>query len=325
MKKTAQTILTLAFLLLSNKTAFAQTAIGLSAIPPRIEISGKPGQVVTKEIKIRNESNIERYISTSISDFIVNDNGGTPIKIVSKDNRWAASQWVSVSPNQLLKLKPGETKALNLIVIIPENAAPGGHYAMVLHKPNNEAAVVSQNSSSIETNVGTLVLISVAGKINQNAKVDYFTAPKFLEYGPVDFNSSISNLSDIHIKPIGSIKITNMIGGKTATLVYNESDYNIFPLTTRLFENKLNKKFLFGRYKAQLTTAYGTAGGVLAATIFFWVLPWRLMLLIICAITIIVLLVLLFKKPVKIKQQEEAIDDLEKELEKLKKKYRDQK
>jgi len=323
MKKTAQTILTLAFLLLSTKTTFAQTAIGLSAIPPRIEISGKPGQVITKEIKIRNESNIERHISTSISDFIVNDNSGTPIKVISKDNRWAASQWVSISPNQSLKLKPGETKALNLIVIIPENATPGGHYAMVLHKPNNEAAIVSQTSSSIETNVGTLILISVAGKINQNAKIDYLIAPKFLEYGPVNFKSAISNLSDIHIKPIGSIKITNMLGGKTATITYNDLDYNIFPLTNRLFENKLNKKFLFGRYKAKLTASYGTAGGILTATIFFWVIPWRLILLVVCAIIIIILLVLLFKQPVKMKEQENAIDDLEKELEKLKKKYKD--
>ena len=232
---------------------------------------------------------------------------------------------ISVSPNQSLKLKPGETKVLNLIVIIPENASPGGHYAMVLHKPNNEAAIVSQTSPSIETNVGTLILISVDGKIKQDAKVDYFTAPNFSEYGPIDFKSAVSNLSDVHIKPIGSIKITNMLGGKTATLIYNNLDYNIFPLTNRLFENKLNKKFLFGRYKAQLNATYGSAGGVLAATLFFWVIPWRLILLVLAAITICILLFILFKQPSTIKEKEETIDDLEKELEKLKKKYRDSK
>jgi len=326
MKKTAQTILTLALILLSVKPALGQSALGLTAIPPRIEISGKPGQVVTKEIKVRNESATERYISTNISDFIVTDENGTPIKVtdVKKDNRWASSQWVSVSPNQTLKLKPGETKVLNLIVIIPENATPGGHYAMVLHTPNNEA-VVSQTSSSIETNVGTLVYITVAGKIKQDARVDYFKGPKFQEYGPVDFKSSVTNLSDIHIKPIGNIKITNMLGGKTANIIYNDKEYNIFPLTTRIFENTLNKKFMFGRYKATINAAYGTAGGALAATVFFWVIPWRLILLVLAAITILVLLFILFKQPNVIKEKEDAIDDLEKELEKLKKKYRDSK
>jgi hypothetical protein len=196
---------------------------------------------------------------------------------------------------------------------------------MVLHTPNNEAVVSQSSSASIETKVGTLVYITVAGKIKQDARVDYFKGPKFQEYGPVDFKSSITNLSDIHIKPIGSIKITNMLGGKTANIIYNDKEYNIFPLTTRIFENTLNKKFMFGRYKATINAAYGTAGGVLAATVFFWVIPWRLLLLIIAAITILVLLFLLFKQPTIIKEKEDTIDDLEKELEKLKKKYRDSK
>jgi hypothetical protein len=334
MKKTAQTTLTLALtllflgicnLLFAVKTN-AQSALGLTAIPPRIEISGKPGQIVTKEIKVRNESAVERFISTNVSDFIVTDENGTPVKITDaqKDNRWASSQWITVSPNKSIKLKPGETKALNLIIIIPENATAGGHYAMVLHTPNNEA-VVSQTSSYIETNVGTLVYITVDGKIKQEAKIDYFKGPKFQEYGPVDFKSAITNSSDIHINPTGSIKITNMLGGKTANLIYNDKDYNIFPLTSRIFENTLNKKFLFGRYKATINAAYGTAGGALTATVFFWVIPWRLILLLISAITIIILLVFLFKQPTIIKEKEDTIDDLEKELEKLKKKYRDSK
>ena len=304
----------------------AQSALGLSAIPPRLEVTVKPGQHITKEIKIRNESDTVRIINTDVVDFIVTDDKGTPIRlpISEKINRWASSTWVQVGNQN--KIKPGETKSMMITIIVPENATPGGHYAMILHNPNNEAVFSETGSkASIETNVGTLLYITVPGKITQDAKIDYFTAPKFQEYGPVDFKSSVTNLSDIHIKPIGNIKITNMLGGKTANIIYNDKEYNIFPLTTRIFENTLNKKFMFGRYKATINAAYGTAGGALAATVFFWVIPWRLILLVLAAITILVLLFILFKQPNVIKEKEDAIDDLEKELEKLKKKYRDSK
>lgn len=325
MKKTAPTILTLALILFSAKTAIAQSALGLSAIPPRLEITVKPGEHVTKEIKIRNESNIEKIISTKVVDFIVKDDKGTPIRLelAEKSNRWASSSWIQVG-NQS-KIKPGETKSLMMTVIAPENATAGGHYAMILHSPNNEAVVTEGSSASIETNVGTLVYITIPGDIKQDAKIDYFTAPKFQEYGPINFKMAISNLSDIHIKPVGSIKVTNMFGGLTKSIKFNNIDsnegFNIFPDTNRKFEEKLDKKFLFGRYKAQLKATYGTAGGILIGTVFFWVIPWRLLILIATAIIIIVLLIALFKKP-GTKEQNETIDELEKELEKLKKKYK---
>ncbi len=304
----------------------AQSALGLSAIPPRLEVTIKPGEYVTKEIKIRNESSVERIINTEVVDFIVADDKGTPVQLkdVANDNRWAASSWIHVG--RQTKIKPGETKSVMVTIVVPEDATPGGHYAMILHNPNNEAVLLESGSAAaIETNVGTLVYITVPGVIKQDARVDYFTAPKFQEYGPINFKSAITNLSDIHIKPIGTISITNLFGGKTANLTFNDKDYNIFPATKRTFDNKLDRKFLFGRYKASLNATYGTAGGVLAATVFFWVIPWRLLLLIAAAILIVILLILLFKQPTIIKEKEDTIDDLEKELEKLKKKYKDNK
>lgn len=326
MKKTAQIILTLALIISSTKVALAQSALGLSAIPPRLEVTIKPGQHITKEIKIRNESDVDKIINTDVVDFIVRDDKGTPVRleIAEKSNRWASSSWVQVGSQT--KIKAGETKSLMVTIIAPENATAGGHYAMILHNPNNEAVLnQSGSNSSIETNVGTLVYITVPGDIKEDAKVDYFTAPKFQEYGPVDFKLSITNFSDIHIKPIGAIKVTNMLGGLTKSIKFNSPDtnegFNIFPDTNRKFTETLNKKFLFGRYKAQLKATYGTAGGVLIGTVFFWVIPWRFLLLIVTAIIIIVLLVALFKKP-GTKEQNDTIDELEKELEKLKKKYK---
>lgn len=329
MKKTAQnqTILKNIFYVLFlgicflefTKSVLAQNALGLSAIPPRLEVTVKPGEHLTKEIKVTNNSDTERVINTKIIDFIVVDQKGTPIKLENESgNKWSASQWIQTSESSF-KLKPQETKAFVLTIIVPENATPGGHYAMVLHNPSNEV-VLSETGSAIEANVGTLVYITVPGEIKQQASVDYIKYPKFSEYGPINFETSISNLSDIHIKPVGNIEIRNWFGGKTANITYNESNNNIFPGTSHVFKNTLDQKWLFGRYKASLNATYGTSGSPLTAYVSFWVIPYKILILIITVIILITIIIKLSHK--KNNKNNKIIDELEAELEKLKNKYR---
>lgn len=301
-----------------TQSILAQSAMGTTAIPPRLEITAEPGQVVTKEIKVRNESKTQRTINTTIKDFIVTDDQGTPIQVDSDDNRWAASSWLQVSPSKL-QLKAGETKSLQLTVITPDDALPGGHYAVVLHTPQNEITL-SETGSAIETNVGTLVYITIPGDIKESARVKDFSAPFFSEYGPIDFKAVVTNLSDIHIAPIGSVSITNLLGSKTADLAIPET--NIFPYTSRNLNTTLNKKWLFGRYKAQLLAGYGTTGNALTATLYFWVVPWRLIITLVAIIVILLILIYLAKKK-KDSPKKEKIEELETELSDLKKKYKD--
>jgi len=311
---------------LSSNTSFAQSFNeGLSAIPPRLEATVKADGTNTQTIKVRNESNKEKNVIITISDFVVNDNIGTPtiVNTTETDNRWAASNWISVSPSSF-KLKGGETKALSLIITPPANALPGGHYAMVVSSPDNEVSITNSTGASVQTNVGTLVYITIPGDITQNAVIKNFSADKFFEFGPIDFTTTIQNLSDIHIKPAGNITITNMIGMKSF-VQFNKDGTNIFPGKTRDFENQLNKKWLFGRYKAELNAAYGSAGGVATATVFFWVIPWRFLILVGTAIAVIIAVIFIIKNKTdgSNKETEEKVDELEKELEALKKKYKD--
>lgn len=304
--------------------AYAQNALGISAIPPRLEVTVAPGKTVTKEIKVRNESASEKIMATSVKDFIVTDDKGTPIQIENVDeteNRWAASSWVQVSPSTF-KLKPGETKSLLLTVVVPDNATAGGHYAMVLHTPSNEASI-TQNGAAIQTNVGSLVYITIPGKIRQDARITKFTAPQFSEFGPINLNTTIQNLSDIHIAPTGSITVTNWFGGKTATIALDS--LNIFPFTSRNYLSVLNRKWLFGRYEAQLQAGYGTTGQALVATIFFWVIPWRLIILLVTLVAIVLALISINKKSHYHSHDSEKVDELEEELKNLKSKYKDRK
>ena len=322
---TSYLLLATSYLLLA-KPLFAQVSTGLSAIPPRLEINVKPDGTAAQSLKVRNESQETKTIKVTVRDFIVTDNKGTPNFIdnlsESLNNRWAASSWIQVSPTTLT-LKPGETRGLTLTILPPANALPGGHYAAVVYSPES-ASLYNSTGASVQTNVGTLVYVTIPGDINENAIVQSFSAPKFSEYGPIDFKTTVKNSSDIHIQPVGAITVKNWFGGKTAILPIEGT--NIFPYTTRDFQTTLNKKWLFGRYRADLQAIYGSAGGLVTATLFFWVIPWRLLILSVAAIAIVVTLVLILKnKPNKPKENTSTeVAELEKELEALKKKYQDQ-
>ncbi len=324
---TSYLLIATSYFLFSTKSTQAQSVVnGLSAIPPRLEVTVPSDEVVSQTIKVRNESNEPKTITVTIRDFVVTDNKGTPNFIddfsENLNNRWAASSWIQVSPSSLT-LKPGETKNLSISVLPPKNALPGGHYAAVVYSPES-GSMGSNTGASVQTNVGTLVYVTIPGDINQKAIVQSFSAPKFSEFGPIDFKATVKNSSDIHIQPVGAITIKNWLGGKTAQLALENT--NIFPYTTRDFQNTLNKKWLFGRYRADFNAIYGTAGGLITATIFFWVIPWRLIILITAAIAIIITLIVITKKNSKNnpKVSNNDVAQLEKELEELKKKYKDQ-
>lgn len=313
------------FYLLNVNSLQAQSSSGLSAIPPRLEINVQPDGSTSHIIKVRNESKETKTITTEVQDFIVENNQGTPLIIEAnqENNRWAASSWIQISPSTV-KLKPGETKALTLTVLPPANALPGGHYVMILHTPETFSSL-SSTGASIKTQVGTLVYITIPGDIKQAALLQSFTSPKFSEFGPIDFNSNIKNLSDIHIKPVGAINVTNFLGRKISSLELNPNNINIFPYTSRDFETQLEKKWLFGRYKAELKAFYGTNGGLISSAIYFWVIPWRLIILLIITIIIALTLIKVIKNKPKNKKDSnlDEVAELEQELADLKKKYKD--
>jgi len=292
-------------------------ALTLTVIPPQVEIEVMPGKTATADLKVRNDSQETQVLNAKVLDFIVNNDEGTPIVLedFQPDNRWSASSWIQVSPTQI-RLEPDEIKAVRLIVLAPQTALAGGHYATVLYSPDKSTSLQNGSGSSVDPRAGTLVSIVIPGDIKQDAKVTKFSLPSFLEYGPVNILTTITNLSDIHIKPLGDISIKNWFGKKIANLPLK--DTNIFPYTSRDFENVFNKKWLLGRYQAQLNATYGTTGQALIATAYVWVIPWKLMLALLIVVVLIITITKLLKDK---KKKKESLDSSPSE--ELKSKYQD--
>lgn len=275
------------YLNISISKVSAQTPRTLTVVPPVQNFKSKTGQQISANIKVRNETDAPVTIKANIKDFLVIDDKGTPRMVDEKTSgRWSLSSWMIISPTEFT-LDPYSSKVFDLVIIIPEDALPGGHYASVYFTPLEGGLEQNQSGSVVETKIASLINLIVEGPVTEIAYVRKFSAPRFSEHGPITITTQVENQSDLDIILRGAITITDLLGNKIADLKIEEK--RIFPFAFRLFSNTLEKKLLLGRFKATLNGSYGTTGQVLTADLFFWAFPWRTILAIILGVAILVL------------------------------------
>jgi len=276
----------------------AQEALTLTATPVRLgddfSISLKPGEKKQVQVKIRNGSQSVVDLESDSLDFIVGDDGQTPILVdmADVDNRWSLASWVTLAP-AFHNLASEETAVVNALIEVPADALPGGHYAMIYHRPvdSNTEEVLG---SGISQRVGTLLYVLVEGDINEEAYISNFDWPKFLENGPVPFSLMIDNQSDIHIRTNPMIKIYNLFGKEVDSISLEEK--NIFPMTVRDFVGQWDRVWGVGPYRAVVEASYGTQGQVLTIESIVWLFPIKIALLVLIILLLLLILIVSIRK-----------------------------
>ncbi len=285
----------------------------LGVMPPKTgdqgELQAKPGEKLQTTIRVRNNSDNTINLRSFAQDFIIKEDGTTPIPVrETTTNRWSLASWMTVAPNKHT-LAPKQTAEMAVVIEVPEDALPGGHYAMIVHEPITEAQLQESfeegSGSAVSQQVGTLFYVKVEGPINEEAYIREFNFKNFQEFGPVPYSFRISNQSDIHIRPSMSIDIFNMIGQKVESLKVESR--NIFPLNDRDFAGKWDKVWGLGMYTAKLSATYGDMGQVEVAEANFWIVPIRIILAILFTFFLIIAIIMAVKRHIKHQVQQEEI------------------
>jgi hypothetical protein len=268
----------------------------MTVVPPTVEVSLAPGEHVEGTMKLINDSPEALDFSAIMQDFIVDNDQGIP-NILPPDtlsNKYSAASWIGLNASGITI--PSHTRQnLTYYINVPSTAKPGGHYAVVVFNPKVPNANRQYSGSTINSQIGTLFYVTVKGPITEKAQVTKFDAKRFVENGPITVNTTIKNMGDNHIRPRGYITVTNMFGNTSYTVPLDE--HNIFPEASREFSNVFGKKFMLGRYTATLKANYGQNNNLpLAATIVFWVFPWKVVLVALLIIVAIVLGALYLRK-----------------------------
>lgn len=266
----------------------AQSPRAMTIVPPTVEKTLDPGQTAEGEMKVINDSNEPLTFSASVQDFMVTDKEGTPNLLPPNtlSRRFSAASWLGITPGSFT-IEPHQKQTLNFYLQIPADAAPGGHYAAVAFTPVDNS-VVAGTGATVQTQIGTLFYITVNGPIKEQSLISKFFANPFSEYGPVKILTQIKNLGDLHVRPIGYVTISDIFGRTIQTEKLPE--FNVFPTAARDFENTMGGKLMVGRFKANLLASYGRDNNLpLVASVYFWVFPWKVSLVLILAIAAAIL------------------------------------
>lgn len=296
-------VLALASSLPSAPPAAGPDIVSTTASPPRLELEALPGTTLQETLKITNASPTEQAYQVKFTDFIVKDNQGTPVAVTEKvSGRWSLASWLTVKPAKLL-LTPGQTATVNLLISVPKDALPGGHYAIVTYSPLaggtlGQAKQGVGGGSAIEPKVGTLIYFNVIGDVTEAANLKEFKVDKkFAYYGPINLFAEIENLGDVHIRPQGTVSVTNLLND--VIFSQNLEEKNIFPFASRTYDLTVPGKWRLGRYAARLEATAGSSQLPLHGLIYFWIVPVKEISLIAGALIIIILIIILKKRQPK--------------------------
>lgn len=256
----------------------------LTASPPRLgddgSLNGEPGEIVQTQVRVFNSLAVPITIKTVVEDFIIGQDGKTPIPVVEDiSSMWSLASWITI-PNETHVIEPHGEATIPVFINVPDNALSGGRYAMIMHQPvlvDGQAQVAGRigAASGVNQRVGSLVYFQVAGEIDYQAVVRNLQLPKIVEYGPVPLSFDIENLSDIHIQPKINVEVHNLFGQTVEEIEVDSR--NIFPYTMRQFVTEWDRVWGFGRYQVKIIASYGD-GQFSMAKDTFWFIPYTLML-----------------------------------------------
>ncbi len=279
--------------LLLAQPARAENGQGLQISPVLVETSADPGQTIAVPIKIKNVTAGALIIKSLANDFKAKGEEGDPNIILDPNEVGTFSLRHWIQPVADMRLESQEMRTLSVQIKIPKNAEPGGHYGVI--RFSGVPPELKDTGVALSASVGTLTLLKVSGNIHESAALEEFYAASagkksgFFEAGPISFVERVKNSGNIHIKPTGTVDIKDMFGKSIASLQVNQPPKNVLPESIRRFDQELNKKWLFGRYSANLALTYGSADQKLTSQLVFWVIPWKLILAILFLITVIIL------------------------------------
>lgn len=315
LKYSVLSILYTVYFILYTATQIHAQDVSLVVSPPRIDITGDPGEVFQKTIKVtNNDSSQELILQADVIDFIVNNDEGTPIKVTeSASGRFLASPWFTLSPEEVV-IPPKETVQFSVVITIPKDALPGGHYSGVYFTSvpaKGQKRTISYSASQ----VGSLFGITVSGDIKYDALIKDFSTSNFVnEFGPIDFKVTIENQSDTHISPVSQIEVKDMFGRSLETLKLDS--INIFPFAERTQNSKWNTVWGFGRYQATLTSLYGPNNTPITRDLFFWIMPYRIIIAILILILVLIAIFISIRRHMlhRLDNRDAEIDELKRKI-----------
>lgn len=248
--------------------------------PVRSDVQVAPGKSKKVTIKVTNTTKSPITLHPVANDFVAGDERGTPALILD-EKEFAPTHSLKrfMAPVPDVTIPADTTKEVDVAIIVPKDAQPGGYFGALRFVPANQA---SSGQVNLNASAASLILLTVPGPaieklnltdfdIRQGDKVDvYFQSPNDLQAA-----FRFENKGSVQIGPIGSIVV------KEGDKIVYEAEFNdkeqrdmILPDSARRWEVPLKNIGSFGHYTVTATFTYGSKNTTIEVERSFWVIPW---------------------------------------------------
>jgi len=253
--------------------------------PGTFELTADPGDILTGEMSLLNETDKAGTFYVSFEKFIEKDGQ----RVFLRDEESLIAEWMEIPESVFLS--PGERQKIPFTMRVPENAPPGGHFAVAWWStvPPDVGGGVG-----VAVRAGILIFLRVSGEVTEGAEVLYSPQKTIIGSLPLSFNVTFKNLGNVHLRPLGNIVIRDLFGRTKAQIPINPQRFNVLPESQRTFTaDWQDEGIFFGPYQATLELSYGSdESKEFKKTVLVWVLPWILTLLVVLFLIIVILIII---------------------------------
>lgn len=254
----------------------------LSVTPPLFQLSIDPGGAWQSVVRVVNNNPYPLTVYARVVNFAPEgeEGRGRFMPLLNHDEDKATlAEWIFVSEGPYV-VPPEQTQEIPVLVDVPKDASPGGHFAAIL--VGTEPPLGSTESLAVLTSqsVASLFFVRVEGDVVENATIREFSIlDRSIEYPAAEFSLRFENKGNVHLQPRGNIIITNMWGKTRGMIPINQESHfgNVLPQSIRDFRfSWKGERSLadIGLYKAIVTLGYGEDEvKSTSAAAYFWVIP----------------------------------------------------
>jgi hypothetical protein len=275
--------------------------------PVNLELNLSPGESISQKMTVVNRLGKTVDFSISKEDFTGSNDPDKSSVLLGEESggETSAKNWMTPEVDQI-SLNHGDRLNFSIEIKVPENATPGSHYAGVIVSSGEEDAK-SESGSMVKlvSRVGMLILINVPGDIRESGKITEFGAGKrFYRTGPVEFSGVFQNSGNVYEKVRGEVSIKNIWGSEVALVPMKE--WVVLSNSSRRQKTEWGRKWMMGRYTAQMAAYYGFGGSLSAKgdSVVFYVFPWNIALLLLVVLVFVYYLLRFFFSKFEIKKKE---------------------
>lgn len=271
-----------AFLIVGAGISYGAST-GLTIQPVKDSHTIEPGKSVSSQITLKNESDSAVKVEVTIEDFIPAA-GSTNVQFVGRaEGVTTVRDWITFDAPDSFVFEKGQSRSITYTIKAPSDAEPGGHFGVIFFKATDAK---QQGQLKVGTRVGMLIFITVPGNQLQKGRVLDFSAPLFVQKGPVPFTIKFENTGTVHFEPKGTITITNIFGKEVG--VVPVAGQTVLPTGVRDLSAMWDVSgLLLGRYVAEINIIDGEGNELTANRIAFYAFPmWYLLGFIIAVITL---------------------------------------